>query len=213
MSIHPVRSFLWVFIFCCSSVMLGLTADRIHYTKTLHGGDVLTSRQTPFYDPIVVELLVTSCLAILASLWFSALIIGGVAVAGLGTYAFEQVCMWILWVMFLVGSAIFVHKFPHLKFCRGSHRFCGILETIKAFSFILWILLLFLITASIANMFMNHHDLMGPVHGRSDTGTYPNTTATTTTTAAPANPYPETRAVDPASRATQPQTESATSPA
>ncbi|EDR03064.1 uncharacterized protein LACBIDRAFT_307649 [Laccaria bicolor S238N-H82] len=193
--------------------MLGLTADRIHYTKTLHGGDVLTSRQTPFYDPIVVELLVTSCLAILASLWFSALIIGGVAVAGLGTYAFEQVCMWILWVMFLVGSAIFVHKFPHLKFCRGSHRFCGILETIKAFSFILWILLLFLITASIANMFMNHHDLMGPVHGRSDTGTYPNTTATTTTTAAPANPYPETRAVDPASRATQPQTESATSPA
>lgn len=193
--------------------MLGLTADRIHYTKTLHGGDVLTSRQTPFYDPIVVELLVTSCLAILASLWFSALIIGGVAVAGLGTYAFEQVCMWILWVMFLVGSAIFVHKFPHLKFCRGSHRFCGILETIKAFSFILWILLLFLIIASIANMFMNHHDLMGPVHGRSDTGTYPNTTATTTTTAAPANPYPETRAVDPASRATQPQTESATSPA
>ena len=168
-------------------------------------------------------------LSVLNSKTSSALIIGGVAVAGLGTYAFEQLCMWILWVMFLVGSAIFTvrssislpqqsshfsqNKFPHLKFCRGSHRFCAILETIKAFSFILWILLLFLIIASIANMFMNHHDLMGPVHGRSDAGTYPNTTATTTTTAAPANPYPETRAVDPATRATQPHTEAATSPA
>ena len=67
--------------------MLGLTAYRIHYTENLSNGDILTT-QSHFYgayrianfdtalvlmisyiDPIIVELLVTSILALLFSLF------------------------------------------------------------------------------------------------------------------------------------------------
>ena len=68
----------------CAVVLLGLTAYRIHYTKGLDNGDILTS-SSHFYgvscsvcsgafvlnfrsDGIIVELLVTSCLTILGSM-------------------------------------------------------------------------------------------------------------------------------------------------
>jgi len=121
----------------------------------------------------------------------------------LGTYATEFVCVFIIWVMFLVGAAVFTvrltslsviffcrigphvglqHTFHNLKWCRGSQKVCAVLETIKAFSWMCWAWTCFLLIASLGNMLVNKHGIGGPVHGRrDDVGTYPQTRENRTT--------------------------------
>ncbi|KAF8200194.1 hypothetical protein BJ912DRAFT_1019977 [Pholiota molesta] len=159
----PVRSFLHFFLFACSSVLLGLTAYRVHYTKALKDGDILTS-SSHFYDPIIVELLVTSCLAIIFCLWLSVAVLTPLG-GPLGSFASEHVMIWIIWVMFLVGAAITTHKWNNLKWCRGSHRPCRILETIKAFSWICWGISCFVILASASHLAMEKTSFTGAAAG------------------------------------------------
>ncbi|KAF4623247.1 hypothetical protein D9613_002330 [Agrocybe pediades] len=185
---HILRLLNWILIFMCSVVLLGLTAWRIHYTKTLAMGDILTTR-SHFFDPIIAELLATSILGFLFSLWFISAIMARVGRGPLGRYSSELASLFILFVMFLVGAAITTHKWSNLKFCRGSFKVCRMLETIKAFSHILWILSLLGMLYTFLNMRQRRHAVNGPVHGRDtyDNGTYPETrqtrTTTTTTTA------------------------------
>ncbi|PPR04353.1 hypothetical protein CVT24_013205 [Panaeolus cyanescens] len=182
MALSGLRLFLYAWLFATSVVLLGLTAYRIHYTKNLTGGDILTN-SSHFYDPIIAELVVTSSLAILASLWYMIAIASRIGRGPLGTYLSEQIFLFIIWVMFLVGAAITTHKWLHLKWCRGGYRACRILETIKGFSWICFGFTSFLLLASLANMMMNRHTPAGPVHGKRD-DVYPETRQTTTTTTA-----------------------------
>ncbi|KAF9039829.1 hypothetical protein BJ165DRAFT_1494304 [Panaeolus papilionaceus] len=182
MGLPSLRLFLYACLFVTSVVLLGLTGYRIHYTKNLDGGDILTN-QSHFYDPIIAELVSTSSLAILASLWFMTAIAARIGRGPLGTYMSELLSLFIIWVMFLVGAAITTHKWNNLKWCRGGFKTCRILETIKAFSWICWGFTTFLLLASIANMMRNRHTPAGPVHGRRD-DVYPETRQTTTTTTA-----------------------------
>ncbi|KAF8153754.1 hypothetical protein B0H34DRAFT_617158, partial [Crassisporium funariophilum] len=170
--------------------LLGLTAYRVHHTKDSNYGQAPDYNKTHFYvDSIIVELLVTSILSFLISLWFLSAILGRVGRGPLGKYATEHLSLFIIWTMFLVGSAITTHKWRHLKYCRGSSKQCRILETIKAFAWICWILTTFLILASLANMTRRKHGWGGPVHGRDDAAAYPDTRSAA---------YPETRTVQPA---------------
>ncbi|KAF9481101.1 hypothetical protein BDN70DRAFT_855794 [Pholiota conissans] len=161
----PLRAFLYMCLFAFSVVLLGLTGYRIHYTKGLDNGDILTS-STNFYDPIIVELLVTSCLAIIFSLWLMIAILARIG-GPLGSFGAEHLMIWIIWIMFLVGAAITTHDWSNLKWCRGSYKACRILETIKAFSWICWGFTTFVILASFGHMGMEKLGFGGTVAGES----------------------------------------------
>ncbi|TEB18049.1 hypothetical protein FA13DRAFT_1758862 [Coprinellus micaceus] len=178
------RIFLHSLLWACAVVLLGLTAYRIHYTKSLDNGDILTS-SSHFYDGVIVEMMVTSCLAILGSMVCIGLIAG--TRKGSRSSMLAEGWTWILWVMFLVGAAIITHKWLHLKWCRGSYKVCRILETIKAFSWICFGLTSFLVLLGLIDFLFNK----GKETYRSK--------------AAPAA-YPETRTAQPVAATTAPHT-------
>ncbi|KAJ3507901.1 hypothetical protein NLJ89_g6043 [Agrocybe chaxingu] len=177
--------------FACSGTLLGLTAYRINYTERLNSGDILTFRRR-FYDPVVVELLVTACLGIIISVAFLASILGRAGKDAL-TYALEHICLITLWILFLVGSGVFTSRWTNLGWCRGSYKICRILEAIKAFSWICWALVTLLILSSLYNMIQRRSGWWSAADGRkerepSGSGSYPETRATTTTTASHTEP-------------------------
>ncbi|KAF9450763.1 hypothetical protein P691DRAFT_725465 [Macrolepiota fuliginosa MF-IS2] len=178
MSFHPIRTFLYSWFFAFSVILMGLTAYRTRYTKRLDHPDILTTRQH-FYTPIVVELLVVGILGTIWSIWMFCALLFRVGRGPLGTYLAEQIGLWVLFVMSLVGAGVVTHEFSNLKWCRAHHKECRILESIKAFSWIFWGWTIFLIFASVLNMIRNNHGLTGPMHGRRDTvGSYPETRTT-----------------------------------
>ncbi|KAF8883908.1 hypothetical protein CPB84DRAFT_1965103 [Gymnopilus junonius] len=186
--LHIVRIILYLFLFVTSTVLLALTAYRVHHTKSSDNVDYYTGK-VHFWDPIVVELLVTSILAMLASLYFISAIAG--RVSQLGNYLVEHIVLFILWVMFLIGAAIQTHDFIHLKHCRGFDKQCRVLETIKGFAWICFSFTFFLVFASLGNMAQRHVGLTGPLHGWEEGGaaTYnAGTAAPTTTTGAATGP-------------------------
>jgi len=66
MTVLPViRIALYCTLWVISLVLLGLSAARIHYTENLSPSDPLNGGQD-FYDPVVAELLATS---IIVTLW------------------------------------------------------------------------------------------------------------------------------------------------
>ncbi|KAJ2916359.1 hypothetical protein MD484_g4070, partial [Candolleomyces efflorescens] len=186
-ALSAARIFFHGLLWCCAVVLLGLTAYRIHYTKRSNTGDVLTSR-THYYDPIIVELLVTSILTFIGSLAIIAMIAS--RMGGPKSFMGELLFLFIVWVMFLVGAAITTHKWLHLKWCRGSQKVCRILETIKAFSWICFGLISFLMLFAIADYFWSRHRKGGSAYGGS---TYPEARTTTTAPATYTAPAPATQ--------------------
>ncbi|EAU87486.1 hypothetical protein CC1G_02245 [Coprinopsis cinerea okayama7 len=221
MGMWPVRAFLHGLLWACAVVLLGLTAYRIHYTKRRNEPDVLTNR-THYWDPIIVELLVTSILAILGSFWFLVALCTRSRLGGLGSFASEAIYLFIIFVMFLVGAAYTTHHWLSLRWCDG-YRVCSVLQTIKAFSFICWGLTCLLLLFALIDMLWtkstcgdaaagggSRKSAMYPAAGAAAApaaATYPETrtapaAAPATTTAAPAartteTTYTEVRAADP----------------
>ncbi|PPQ97053.1 hypothetical protein CVT26_001276 [Gymnopilus dilepis] len=163
--LHIVRLCLYALLFACSTVLLALTAFRIHHTKSSDTPDVYTGH-VHFYDPIVAALLVTSILSVLFSMYFLSIIAGRLGRAA--NYASEHVCLAILWIMFLVCAAVFTHDFVSLKRCRGFDKQCRTLETIKGFAWINFGLVTFLWAASFGNMGQRGASFTGPAHGREE---------------------------------------------
>ncbi|KAJ3569111.1 hypothetical protein NP233_g5264 [Leucocoprinus birnbaumii] len=178
MAFHPIRIILYLFFFCFSVILMGLTAYRIHSTKSKSAPDVLTDR-THFSTPIIAELLTTAILGTLFSLFMLYCLLAKVGRGPLGVYAFEHLWLALLFIFSLVGAGVVTHEFSNLRWCRYTLA-CRILEAIKAFSWIFWGWTIFLILASLGNMLRNHASFTGPVHGRRDTmGSYPAETRTT----------------------------------
>jgi hypothetical protein len=115
-----IFTYQWVF----SVVLLGLTSARIHYTENLSPDDPLNGG-VHFYDPIIAELLVTSILVILWSMFASVFCLQvflNVARTNpilsvhaiymrcdrlvIHTFAVEAIALSMLFVMWLVGTAI-----------------------------------------------------------------------------------------------------------
>jgi len=89
---RATRLVLYPFFFACTTVLLGLTAYRIHYTKSLDHPDVLTTR-THFYDPRIAALLSAATVGVIFSL---AMI--GALVASVDIVIAEHFSIWILWI-------------------------------------------------------------------------------------------------------------------
>ncbi|KAJ2929608.1 hypothetical protein H1R20_g7494, partial [Candolleomyces eurysporus] len=182
-ALSAARIFFHGLLWCCAVVLMALTAYRIHYTKGRDSGDILTLR-THYYDSVIIELLVTSILTFLGSTIVIVLIAG--RMSGSKSFMGEMLYLFIVWVMFLVGGSITTHKWLHLRWCRGSYKVCRILETIKAFSWICFGLLSFLMLFAVADYFWSRHKKGGSAYGGSTYSEARTVTAAPATYTAPA---------------------------
>ncbi|RDB18324.1 hypothetical protein Hypma_000511 [Hypsizygus marmoreus] len=184
MAFHPLRFALYAALILFAITLIGLTSARINYTRNLRFSDPLHGG-FPYYDPIIVELLVTSILAFLWSLPMMFLIQRHASRGFATSYAFEMLGLFILWVMYLVGAAIATNKWRNIGFCRGFFGQCRILTAILAFSWIAWATVTFLLLASLADLLSGHSGVTAPLAGtRAATG--PESTKTGNVYSAPA---------------------------
>ncbi|PFH46976.1 hypothetical protein AMATHDRAFT_7215 [Amanita thiersii Skay4041] len=152
MGFNPLRISLYVLLFIFAVIMLGLTGRRVNFTEP------------EFYDPIIVELLVTSILAIIWTIVMIPLLAARTRAGVVSSYLFEQIGLFILFVMFLVGAAIATHKWHGLGFCFGTNA-CNILTAVVAFSWITWATVFFLQIAGFAHMAGAKQGLSDHFHG------------------------------------------------
>ncbi|KIK67874.1 hypothetical protein GYMLUDRAFT_190702 [Collybiopsis luxurians FD-317 M1] len=145
-----------------SIILLGLTAAEINHTLSIAPG---------FYHPIVVELLVTSILAIIWS-FFIMHTIHTIRVRGpVTSFRDESIGFLIIWIMYLVGTAIATNFWGNLGTCFGFF-FCDVLTAIVAFSWLNFITMTLI--GFISMLFLAGNSGYGsihePLHGRWGTG-------------------------------------------
>ncbi|KZV87008.1 hypothetical protein EXIGLDRAFT_840307 [Exidia glandulosa HHB12029] len=154
------RLVLYALLWCTAVVVLGLSAWRIHYTRSHLG----------FHERIVVELLVTSILTIIwvpIAMFLLMAVRAANTVSGAGRnssrhphWPHEQFGGWILWAMWLVGAAILTNKYP-TKFYRGFGNQARLLATLIALSWVAWSLLTIIGVLA----WMHHASTRGPASG------------------------------------------------
>jgi len=163
-----IRAFSYFCLGIFSIVELGLTGSRLHYTEHLApGGDILTLR-SHFYDPIVVELLVTSVLTLFWAFYAFAAIIARWETKVIASYTGEVISLFGLFVMWIVGASI-ASDHSHwgdLNSCHGF-RECRILTALVAFAWInfIWVFVHMLVSVGLGFA----KKFAAPFHGRNDT--------------------------------------------
>ncbi|SJL05131.1 uncharacterized protein ARMOST_08504 [Armillaria ostoyae] len=127
-AIHRVLAYAW--LWAVAVVLLGLTGYRIHVTEDSFNN---------FYEPIIVELLVSACLAIIWAPIAGILVLGEHSASHKSSrFRSEMLGNFILWVMWLVGAVDTTNRIlPGKNYCRPGKQ-CRILTTILAFSWIGW---------------------------------------------------------------------------
>ncbi|KDR72357.1 hypothetical protein GALMADRAFT_143199 [Galerina marginata CBS 339.88] len=123
-------------------ILLGLTARRIHFTRTFLGGS----------EGIVIELLITSIITILISIL---LILSLVRTSNIGFMRkfIELGFLLLIWLMSLVGAAIASHHWSENNECGGFFVFneCRLVQAIQAFSWIVLVLTSILVILRLVN--------------------------------------------------------------
>ncbi|KAI0295167.1 hypothetical protein B0F90DRAFT_1670204 [Multifurca ochricompacta] len=157
-----VRIVLYSILWAFSVVLLGLTAARIHYTESLSPDDPLNGGRH-FYDPIVAELLATSILVMLWSMFAIHTIHTRRDRLILHTFATENIALFILFVMWLVGTAIATSMWGNLGWCH-HYSPCRLLTALVAVAWTGWVFLFFLLSASLVHAFVNRA-WNEPMHG------------------------------------------------
>ena len=102
----------------------------------------------------------------ISSILFLSIQAGGIA----ASYAVENFFNIIIWVLYLVGNAIFSHKFAHIGTCRRGAETCRILTGIMAFAWINWAFITFLIVISLAHMSAAGASVTDPSYGEKREG-------------------------------------------
>jgi len=165
LTISGIRVALYVVLFLFSIVLLGLTADRLHYTLHLPPFDPLNNGN-PFYDPIVAELLASSILTMLWSCYSIHTIHRGYEYGLASSFTGEIVGLFILFVMWLVGAAIATSFWGALSWC-WVYQPCRVLTALVAFAWLGWIVLFALLLMS-AMFAIANRAWWDPMHGRHD---------------------------------------------
>lgn len=131
----PLYITLWLF----SALLLCFTAARLNYTLHLPKGDPLNAG-VDFYDPIVAELLVCSILALGFAPFVLGLINGlnGHTSIEMSASVIEVIALAILWLLWLIGSAVASNIWPNLSFCYKFEA-CRILAAMTAFAWLGWL--------------------------------------------------------------------------
>ncbi|KAF8339305.1 hypothetical protein F5887DRAFT_478050 [Amanita rubescens] len=138
---------LLVFCLCCA---------RLNFTTTKLDG----------YEPIVVELLVTTLLTIPWALYIIYCISKRVETKYVSKFREEIVGLAILWLFWIVGAADASGIWPDVSGCLQD-RECQVMSALLAFSWLAWVTLFAILVLDtlfvIANKFW-----MEPIHGRLD---------------------------------------------
>ncbi|KAK0449834.1 uncharacterized protein EV420DRAFT_1707012 [Desarmillaria tabescens] len=132
-AIHRVLAYTWLTLLCSGPspvILLGLTGYRVHVTE---------GYEDNFYEPIIVELLVSACLAIIWAPIAGCLVLRNHNASKCSPqFLSEMVGNFVLWVMWLVGAVDTTNRIiPGKNWC-GPGKQCRILTAILAFSWIGW---------------------------------------------------------------------------
>ncbi|CAK5263032.1 unnamed protein product [Mycena citricolor] len=158
-----IRTCLYCLFAILSFVLFALCGARLHYTTHLPTGDPLNNGHN-FYDPIVVELLFSSLLGMFWAVYAVLTIHHMREDRWIFTFFAEIVVLGSLFLLYLVGAAIATSLWGNLGFCHQYHA-CRLLTTLVAFSWVSWIVLLFLLAASVFVAIANAA-FYRPFHGR-----------------------------------------------
>ncbi|KAJ7650739.1 hypothetical protein FB45DRAFT_888679 [Roridomyces roridus] len=158
-----IRTFLYSVFGIFSLVLFGLAAARLRYTTHLPPGDPLNQGKD-FFDPIVVEILVSTLLGMAWSVYAVVAIHHMREDRWVYTFFSEILILGILFVMYLVGAGIATHIWGDLSFCHQFHA-CRLLTALVAFAWISWITLLGLLVTSVFVAIVNAA-FFSPFHAR-----------------------------------------------
>jgi len=150
----PARMVLYSVVWIFSVILIGLTSSRIHFTHQQPIG---------FFEPVTAEILSAS---IISLIWATFMILFLVARTGgvVASYFTENVMNFIIWVLYLVGTAIFSHKFAHIGHCRRFAEQCRVITAIMAFAWINWAFFTFLILISLGHMASAGASVFSPMY-------------------------------------------------
>ncbi|KAJ7640531.1 hypothetical protein B0H17DRAFT_1023114 [Mycena rosella] len=150
-----------------SFITFGLTIGRLNYTDHLPRGDTLNHGRD-FYDPDIVELLITSMMSIVWAIYVIRAIHRRVEDNLVSTFRGELIGLFIVWMFWLVGTAIatvtFLTQWGSLGFCQEFEA-CRVLSAIVAFSWLCWVSVSFNFGVSITFILANGA-LLEPLHGQ-----------------------------------------------
>ncbi|SJL14412.1 uncharacterized protein ARMOST_17868 [Armillaria ostoyae] len=165
LDLPPLRIALYFTLGIFSIVLLGLTSARIHYTTDLPAGDPLNDG-VAFYDPIVVELLVTTILTMAWCIYIVRAIHKRVDNGFISTFRGELIGLFVLWLFWIVGAAKSSTIWGDLGWCQ-QYQPCRILTAMLAFAWLGWIVLTLIMILSIIFSVVNGA-FNEPLHGRWD---------------------------------------------
>ncbi|KAJ7459778.1 hypothetical protein FB451DRAFT_1271510 [Mycena latifolia] len=140
-----------------------LTIARLSYTNHLPRGDTLNHGKD-FYDPDIVELLVTTMISIAWALFVIRAIHKRVEDNLVSTFRGELVGLFVIWMFWLVGTAIATSQWGSLGFCQEFEP-CRVLSAIVAFSWLCWVMVSFNFGVSLTFIVANGA-LLEPLHGQ-----------------------------------------------
>ncbi|KAJ7069858.1 hypothetical protein C8F01DRAFT_1114290 [Mycena amicta] len=146
-----------------SFIVFCLTIARLAYTDNLPHGDTLNGGRN-FYDPDIVELLVTSMMSIGWAGFLMYTIHKRVEGNLVSTFRAELVGLFIVWMFWIVGTAIATTAWGNLGFC-SEFEACRVLSAIVAFSWLSWVTVTFNFGVSLIFIIANGA-LLEPLHGQ-----------------------------------------------
>ncbi|KAJ7212194.1 hypothetical protein GGX14DRAFT_622336 [Mycena pura] len=146
-----------------SFIVFCLTIARLSYTNNLPRGDPLNGGKD-FYDPDIVELLVTTILSMAWAAFVIRTIHRRVEDNLVSTFRGELVGLFVIWLFWLVGAALATGPWGNLGFCQQFSA-CRVLSAIVAFSWLAWVNVTLNFTVSIVFITANGA-LLEPLHGQ-----------------------------------------------
>lgn len=139
-----------------SFLVLCLSGVRLQYTTHL---------PTPFYDPVIVEILFTMLLSIPWCIFMMYSIYKRYENPYLSTFLGEIIGLFVLWLFWIVGTAIASSMWGNdVEWCQTLEA-CRIISALLAFSWLGWLVLSMLLGFSLLFSFANK-GFMDPLHGR-----------------------------------------------
>ncbi|KAF8597111.1 hypothetical protein BDV93DRAFT_527675 [Ceratobasidium sp. AG-I] len=148
-----IRLGLYAILLACSVILFSLTIARVSYTSHTRSERSLNSGQ-PFYDPSVVELLVSALL----TLFFAPFMIYVTRTRRIEpTIAIELGALFVLWLLWVGGAAAAVTVWPDLSFCV-SFAACRLLQALMGFAWLGWIALTMLLLIGLGLVLRGEED-------------------------------------------------------
>ncbi|KIM37779.1 hypothetical protein M413DRAFT_448292 [Hebeloma cylindrosporum] len=146
-----------------SFILFCLSAARLNYTTHLPSNDTLNGGK-PFYDPIVVEILLTTLMTIPWSIFIVWSIHKRYENPYLSTFRGEIIGLSILWIFWTAGAAGASHPWGNLSWCQHFEA-CRVLSALVAFAWLGWVTLTAILALCLLFSIANKA-LMEPLHGR-----------------------------------------------